>query len=110
MLDLESELLNKMNQRITESFLDLLILLELRKREMDDHDVIAHVQNKFQITVEPKSVHSALNLLETNALIKSEKVQQRKVYALTEKGEETIKTVLNLRDKILGLVLNILTG
>jgi len=110
MFQLESEqIINQMNQRITKSFLDVMILLELRKETMNDNDIIAHIQNKFHITVEQESVHSTLNSLERNELIKSREAQEKRIYALTEKGEETVKTVLSLRDKILGLVLNILT-
>jgi len=110
MLDLEFDVISHIHQRVTMSFLDVLILLELRKEVMNDYDVIAYVQNKFQISVEPESVHSTLNFLEKNELIKSKQAQKSRVYALTEKGEETVKTVLNSRGKILGLVLNILTG
>jgi len=110
MLDLESEIINQMNQRIAKSFLDVLILLELRREAMNGYAVIDHVQNKFRITVEPESAYSILNSLENDKFVKGELVQEKRVYRLTEKGEETVKTIQNLRDKILGLVLNILTA
>jgi len=111
MIKLESEeILNQMNQRITKGFLDVMILLELRKEAMNGHDITARMRNKFQMTVEPESVNSTLNLLEKNELVKSRQTQEKRIYALTEKGEETVKAVLDLRDRILGLVLNILTG
>ncbi|HKZ94162.1 MAG TPA: hypothetical protein VJ249_06260 [Candidatus Bathyarchaeia archaeon] len=77
---------------------------------MDDYDVAGYVQNKFHVTVEPESMHSILDVLEKNELIESEEIHKKKVYALTEKSKETVKTVPNSRDKILGLVLNILAG
>jgi DNA-binding PadR family transcriptional regulator len=110
MLDLESEIINQMNQRVINGFLDVLILLELRKEPASDKGLIIRVLSKFHVKVEAQSVNSILASLEKDGLIKSEPTQNSRIYSLTERGKETVSTILNLRSKILGLVLNILTG
>ena len=56
------------------------------------------------------TVYSCLYHLERDGLIKGELVQRKRVYMLTENGRETVKTILGMKDKILGLVLNIVMG
>jgi len=107
---LESEILNQMHAKILNNFLDMIILLELRKRSMNSYDVIAFIHSKFNKLMSPGTVYSYIYFLERNGLIKVEGTQTKKVYTLTEKGEENVKAFLNSRDKILGLVLNLFIG
>lgn len=109
MSDLESEILAQLNRRLVKNFLDVLILLELEnsKRAMGGYDVIALVHKKFDIHLSPGTVYSCVYFLERNGLIKGDRFKRKKVYVLTEKGEETIKTILNLKNKILGLMVNL---
>ena len=108
--DVESEILNQMNRRIVKNFLDLVILMELRKRSMSGYDVITFVRNKFGMLLSSGTIYSYLYFLERNGLIKGEWVQRRRVYTLTEQGKENAKTLLNAKDKILGLLLNLFVG
>ena len=103
-------MLNQMNRRIVKNFLDLVILMELRKRSMSGYDVIAFVHNKFGMLLSSGTIYSYLYFLERNGLIKGEWVQRRRVYTLTEQGKENAKTLLNAKDKILGLLLNLFVG
>jgi len=61
---LESEVLNKMHRRIVKSFMDVLILAELRNAPMSGYDVIGFIHNKFGILVSSGTVHSLLYSLE----------------------------------------------
>lgn len=108
--DLESEILERMNRRIVKNFLDMVILMELRKSSMSGYDVISFVHNKFRMLMSSGTVYSHLYFLERNGLIKGESSQRKRVYTLTEQGKETVKTFLNAKDKILGLVLNLFVG
>ena len=92
---------------MAKNFLDVLILLELEKGAMGGYDVIALVHKKFDILLSSGTVYSCLYFLERNGLIKGEWSTRKKVYVLTEKGKETIKTILNLKNKILGLMINL---
>jgi DNA-binding PadR family transcriptional regulator len=104
--DLESEILDQMHQRIVKDFLDMVILIELRKRSMSGRDVIAFLHNKFDVLLSSGTVYSNLYFLERNGLIKGEG-SNRRAYTLTEQGKESVKAFLNVKSKILGLLLNL---
>jgi DNA-binding PadR family transcriptional regulator len=108
--DLESEILRKMHRRIVRNFLDVLILLELSEGPLSGYDVISLVHKRFGVLVSSGSVYSCLYYLERVGLVKGEWVQRRRVYKLTEKGNRTVKTLLKMKDKILGLVVNLFLG
>jgi len=108
--ELESEILDQMHKRIVKNFLDIVILMELRKRSMSGYDIIAFINNKFHMLMSSGTVYSYLYFLERNRLIKGEWAQRRRVYTLTEQGKENVRAFLNSKDKILGLVLNLFIG
>ena len=110
MADLESKIFDQMHNRIVKNFLDIVILMELRKRSMSGYDVITFVHNKFYMLMSSGTVYSYLYFLERNGLIRGEWAQRKRVYELTEQGKETVKTFLNSKDKILRLVLNLFVG
>ena len=107
-LRLESEVLKKMHRRIVKSFMDVLILAELRNAPMSGYDVIAFIHNKFGILVSSGTVYSLLYSLERENLINGIWTKRKRVYELTEKGERTIETILNANDKIKVLLTNLL--
>jgi len=107
---MESEILMKMNRRVVTNFLDVLILLKLRNGSFSGYDIISYIHKRFDMLISSGTVYSCLYHLERDGLIKGELVQRKRVYTLTEKGSETAKTLLSMRDKILGLVLNIVMG
>jgi DNA-binding PadR family transcriptional regulator len=109
-IDLESEILERMHKRLVQGFLDLVILLELEKHPMNGYDLFSFVQNKFHILLSSGMIYSYLYALEKDGLVKSEYNQKKKVYTLTDRGRETVRTLPNLKTKILGLMLNLFVG
>jgi DNA-binding PadR family transcriptional regulator len=99
--------LNQMHKRIVKNFLDIVILTELKKRPMSGYDVISFVHNKFHMLLSSGTVYSNLYFLEINGLIKGEQAERRKVYTLTEHGKETVDSLLDSKERILELVLNL---
>jgi len=87
--------------------MDLLILEQLRNKPMDGKDIVELIYRKFHVPVSLGIVYSTLYSLEKNGLIKGMLEQNKRIYTLTLKGKETIKTILNSREKILGLMLNL---
>jgi DNA-binding PadR family transcriptional regulator len=99
--DLEtSAVLKQMNRRIIKNFLDVLILAELRNGSMSGYDVIAYIHNKYRLLVSSGTVYSLLYSLERDGLIAGAWNQRKRVYKLTDKGEETIKAIMSANDKI----------
>jgi len=107
--NLESEVLKKMHRRIVKSFMDILILAELRNSPMSGYDVIAYIHNKFGILVSSGTIYSLLYSMERDNLIRGIWAKRKRVYELTEKGERNIEAILNANDKIKGLMTNLLT-
>jgi len=106
---LESEVLKKMHRRMVKSFMDILILAELRNSPMSGYDVIAYIHNKFGILVSSGTVYSLLYSMERDNLIRGVWAKRKRVYELTEKGERNIEAILNANDKIKTLMTNLLT-
>jgi len=106
---LESEVLKKMHRRIVKSFMDILILAELRNSPMSGYDVIAYIHNKFGILVSSGTIYSLLYSMERDNLIRGIWAKRKRVYELTEKGERNIEAILNANDKIKSLMTNLLT-
>jgi len=99
-----------MHDRIVHNFLDLAILLELRRRSLSIHDIIDFTHKKFRILLTSDTVSSHLSTLEKDGLIVAEDSQGRRVYTLTARGTETIVELSSMKDKILGLFLNLFVG
>jgi DNA-binding PadR family transcriptional regulator len=97
-----------MHRRIIKNFLDVLVLAELRNGPMSGYDVIAFIHNRFRLLVSSGTVYSLLYSLERDGLITGSWSQRKRVYKLTEKGEETIKAIMNANDKIQYLIASLL--
>ena len=107
--DLETSIvLKKMNRRIIKNFLDVLILAELRNGSLSGYDVIAYIHNKFRLLVSSGTVYSLLYSLERDGLIAGSWNQIKRVYKLTDKGDETIKAIMSANDKIQLLMTSLL--
>lgn len=91
--------LKKMNRRIIKNFLDVLILEELRNGPLSGYDVIAYIHNKFRLLVSSGIVCSLLYSLERDSLIAGSWNQRKRVYKLTDKGDETNKAIMSANDK-----------
>jgi len=103
-----SVILKRMHRRIIKNFLDVLVLAELRNGPLSGYDVIAFIHNKFRLLVSSGTVYSLLYSLERDGLISGSWSQRKRVYKLTDKGEETIKAIMNANDKIQYLMTSLL--
>lgn len=104
----KSTLLRSMHKRIIKNFLDVLVLAELRNDSMSGYDVIAYIHNKFRILVSSGTIYSMLYALERDGLICGTWNERKRVYTLTEKGEETTKAIMGANDKIQYLMTSLL--
>lgn len=97
----------QMNERIVKDFLDILILIELKRGSLN-YSKLANIFNKrFGEIVDLSLIDSNLKFLEKEELITNRTVKNKKFYALTTKGEEKVKAFQNSKNKILGLFLNL---
>jgi len=95
-----STLLRTMHRRMIKNFSDIFILAELRNGPLSGYDVIEYIHNKFRILVSSGTVYAILYSLERDGLITGNWNQRRRMYSLTQKGEDTLKAILSANDKI----------
>jgi DNA-binding PadR family transcriptional regulator len=105
-ISLESEIWTKIHKKLVKHFLDVLILMKLKKRSLSGYDVIAFVHNEFGTLLSSGSVYSCLYLLERQGLIKGEWAQRKRMYTLTDKGEKTVKAISDSKKVVLNFIDN----
>ena len=111
--DLESDslptkIVEKLHRRAIKSFMDILILAELKNESMSGYDVISHIHKRFGILMSSGTVYSLLYSLGRNGLIKGIPNQRKRVYTLTEKGKQNIKVITKANDEIQSFLRNML--
>ncbi|MCW3976332.1 MAG: PadR family transcriptional regulator [Candidatus Bathyarchaeota archaeon] len=104
---METELLRQMNERIVKNFLDILILIELRRGSLSDSELATGLLGKVGEVADPHLVESNLSFLTKEGFITNRSVENQKLYTLTDQGKEKVKAVLDSKNKLLGLFLNL---
>lgn len=105
---MEVGILKQMHERIVKSFMDVIILAELRKSALSGYDVISFIHDKFHLLVSSGTVYSLLYSMERKGLIEGKWNERKRVYKLTNKGEKTIKAILNANNQIQCLITQLL--
>ena len=77
----------KLRRRLVKSFLDLLVLMELRSTHLSGYDVMTLVYRRFRILLGSGSVYSLLYRMEREGLIAGTWTERRRIYGLTDKGK-----------------------
>jgi len=94
--------------RTIKSFMDILILAELKKDPMSGYDVIGLIHKRFGILVSSGTIYSLLYSMERKGLITGVWNKRKRVYALAEKGDRNIKVITNVNEEIQNFLRNIL--
>jgi len=100
-------ILQQLRKRTIKNFIDLLILLRLRKEPMSGYDVITMIFENFGFLPSSGSIYSTLYALEREGLIKGYWNGKKRLYMLTAKGEKMARMTLTLSHSIGNLILNI---
>ena len=90
-MTLTNETLEKLRRQSIKAVLDVLLLAELRKGTMSGYDAMSYIHNEFGVLVSSGTIYSHLYALEREGLITGDKDVKKRVYTLTEKGEQTLK-------------------
>jgi len=103
--DLESDTLptkiaEKLHRRVIKSFMDILILAELKNGSMSGYDIIDVIHKKFGILMSSGTIYSLLYSMERDGLIKGIWNQRKRVYTLAEKGEQNTKVIEKANEEI----------
>lgn len=90
----------KLRKRVIQNFMDILILTELHKGPLSGYDVIGFIHQKYGILMSSGTVYSLLYSLERDGLVKGVWNHRKRVYELSEDGEQNIKTVTRANEEI----------
>lgn len=104
----EARVLRDMQERMIKNFMDVIVMTELRSGPLSGYDVISYINSKFNVLMSSGTVYSFLYSLERNGLVEGVWKERKRTYELTEKGEETITTILGAQEKIKAFLSNIL--
>jgi len=81
--------------RVVKNFLDILILIEMKKQvNLSGYDVTAFVNSKFGGVLSPGTVYATLYAIERKGLIEGENDGRKTVYKLTPKGQELMTDMM----------------
>jgi len=73
------QIVENLRGRVIKSFLDILILSQLKKTPMSGYDLIAFIHKKFDLLVSSGTVYSTLYSMERAELIKGVFDERRRV-------------------------------
>jgi DNA-binding PadR family transcriptional regulator len=93
--------LKEIETRVIKTFLDILILQELKRNEdSSGYDIIKFVRDKLDTTISSGTVYSALYAIERKGLIRGVTDRRRTGYALTKLGNEYLNTIQDSENKL----------
>ena len=102
--------MENLRRRTIRAFMDILILAELQEKPLSGYDIISLIHRKFNVLVSSGTVYSLLYSLERKGLVTADMDQRKRVYNLTEKGEQTLETVGRANEEINSLVQNLISN
>ena len=105
-----SKIVENLWRRAIKTFMDMLILGELQDKSLSGYDIIGLVHKRFNVLVSSGTVYSLLYSLERKGLVTADMENRKRVYTLTDKGEQTLETVGRANGEIRGLVQNLISG
>jgi DNA-binding PadR family transcriptional regulator len=106
---LKNGTVEKLRKQNVKAVLDTVLLAELRHVNMSGYDAIGFIHNKFCVLVSSGTVYSHLYALEREGLIHGEWDTKKRVYDITEKGEQLLESILNSNMELLTSLKNIST-
>jgi DNA-binding PadR family transcriptional regulator len=90
--------------RVVKSFLDIIILIEMKKQSnLSGYDVTAFVNSKFGSVLSPGTVYAELYSMERKGLLHSESDGRKTVYKLTPEGKQVISTMMSDFNEQMGM-------
>jgi DNA-binding PadR family transcriptional regulator len=105
---LSSEIVKRLKRKTLRNFMDILILTEMKKEaSLSGYDVIGLVHKKFGVFVSSGTIYSLLYSLERDGLIKGVWNDRKRVYELSEKGEQNIEVITKANEEIQNFLRNI---
>ncbi|MGD9130489.1 MAG: PadR family transcriptional regulator [Candidatus Bathyarchaeota archaeon] len=97
----KNKTLEKLRRQSVKSALDVLLLAELRNGAMSGYDAIGYIHNKFGVLLSSGTIYAHLYALEREGLVTSSDDAKKRVYSLTEEGEQTLEQAYKANVRLL---------
>jgi DNA-binding PadR family transcriptional regulator len=104
---LVNKTVKKLRSRVVKNFLDILVLTEIKDKPLSGYDVIGFIHKKYDVLLSSGTIYSQLYSLEREGIIRGEQNKRKRVYELTEKGEQAIEDIMRVNGQIQNLLKNI---
>ena len=108
MMETREEILKKVYTKTLRNFIDFIIMGKLANKEMSGYDVLDCIHNEYDVMISPGTIYAILYSLERDDLIKGQKVENKRTYTLTNKGENIIQVLSNSTEHLQNLTLKLL--
>ena len=95
-----SNLLEKVQKRVIQDFMDIFILAEMKKSSLSGYDAIGLIHRRFDLLVSSGTVYSLLYSLERDGWIRGVWNERKRVYELTEKGKRDMKVIAKVNEEV----------
>ena len=90
----------EIEERIVKDSLDVIILKALKEETLNGYLVNSMIQRRYNIRLSPGTIYSLLYSLEKKGLVESSLRQKPRYYKLTVRGEETLRTIAAMQNRI----------
>jgi DNA-binding PadR family transcriptional regulator len=89
--------------RVVKSFLDILILIEMKKHDnISGYDITSFVNERFGGILSPGTVYATIYAIERKGLIEGKIEGRKTVYSLTGKGNAVVTSMMENFHKEMG--------
>ena len=93
-LETREEIIKDLRERIIKSFLDIIVLVELKEKPQGGYDIITGINEKFKFLMSSGTVYALLSSLERDGLVQGHSGANKRIYTLTDKGNFKIETIM----------------
>ena len=80
--------------------MDIILLRELRDGSLSGYDLIGLIHDKFGVLFSSGTIYSILYSLERDGLVAGIQQKRKRVYAVTEKGEQNMGKIMRANEEI----------
>jgi len=95
---MENKCIKQMRRRIVKNFLDTIFLAELKRTQPQSAYALMNlVHRKFGFLISAGTVYALLYSMERKDLVIGEVIENKRIYRLTQKGNETINIIINAK-------------
>ncbi len=104
----EKQILHEIEEHIIKNFLDLSVMIRLENQPSSGYDLILYIEKKFRILLSAGTIYSLLYSLERKQFTKGYEQQGRRLYKLTDQGNDVVKIIKKHQKEIEQFTANIL--